>query len=178
MSAKSRLSCCIFYAKPFLASLSPDLINVSSLSPVLKLPVTPVVKEFTKRESAGSKVFIHSPREETGLAWRDTPATTCKGFELLLGNWGGCGAGCFSWSCIGYSLFWCYLRLQCPGIAVWHTWSSKFSEPLCLQGASRNFLALRIEPHKTRVGQASSGKEGLKWGLLFYPLWLLRWIYF
>ena len=51
---------------------------------------------------------------------------------------------------------------------MWHVHFCKFSEPLHLQGASSNFLVLRIKTHKTRVSQANSGKEGLKMGLLSY----------
>ena len=67
---------------------------------------------------------------------------------------------------------------------TWSVLSGKFLDPLRLQGASRNFLVLRIKAasrnflvlrikaHKTiRVshafwGPASSGKEGLRKGLL------------
>ena len=41
-----------------------------------------------------NKVFIHSPRKERGMVWRDTSAMRGWSFELLLGyNWikkGGC----------------------------------------------------------------------------------------
>ena len=58
---------------------------------------------------------------------------------------------------------------------VWYVLFCKFSEPMSPQGASSNFLVLRIKAYKTiRVnhalwGPASSGKEGLrKWLLSYY----------
>ena len=77
---------------------------------------------------------------------------------------------------LGCSLFRCYLRVQgLVVIVVWYVLFYKFQEPQCLQGASSNFLVLRIRAHKTiRVSHAlwhpaNSGKEGLrKWLLSYY----------
>ena len=64
--------------------------------------------------------------------------------------------------------------MQGPVTVVWYVLFCKFPEPLHLQGASSNFLVLRIKAHKPiRVSHAmwgpdSSGKEGLKGG--FCPI--------
>ena len=76
---------------------------------------------------------------------------------------------------LGCKLFPCYLWVQGPFgvLVVWCVLFLKFPEPLRLQGASGNFLVLRIKVCKTvRVvmlyGVQPSGKEGLKRGLLSY----------
>ena len=79
---------------------------------------------------------------------------------------------------LGCKVFRCHLRVQGLLLSILVAWGvlfHKFPEALHLQGASSNFLVLRIKDHKTiRVnhalwGPASSGKEGLrKWLLSYY----------
>ena len=40
------------------------------------------VKEFTKRRK--EQRFIHFPRAERGMVWRDTRAAKCRGVEFIL----------------------------------------------------------------------------------------------
>ena len=64
-----------------------------------------------------NKVFIHSPRRERGMVWRDISALRGGGFELLLDyhwikkGWGCCcmARGCWSVLKGGCGLFQCYL---------------------------------------------------------------------
>ena len=104
--------------------------------------------------------------------WREIPVLRGGGFELLSSSRGGCRTGRCSWSCIGCSLFHCYLWVQGLVVEVCPVLFRTFSEPLHLQGASSNFLVLRIKAHKTSQscfrGPGCSGKEGLKRG--FCPI--------
>ena len=121
--------------------------------------VTWAVKESQREESAESKGFIFTfPREGKGSCGgmhQHQPWGVGWGCELLLGDGGGCRAGCFSWSCVGRSVFRCHLwvlgavvgcGLGCP--------VSWVPQSLCLQGASSNFLVLRIKAYKKNQGQS------------------------
>ena len=133
------------------------------------------VKEFTKRRECRVKILFLLPQgRESAQCGRCAPAQARRGggFGLLAGNEAvvkqdvsvmlqlvsilslGAGSG--------------------PILVVCYVLFCKFPKPLSLQGASSNFLVLRIKAHKTiKVccalwGPASSGKEGLRKGLLCY----------
>ena len=93
--------------------------------------------------------------------WRDTLAVKYRGFGLLLDSWAGGRAGCFHPT---RTLFWCYLCVQGAGSAIWRTRFCKFSEPLCPQGASSNFLVLKIKSHKTESVKLALAKRAWKGG--------------
>ena len=87
------------------------------------------------------------------------------GFGLLWRNWEAVGQDVS----VGRKLV-SMLSLGAGSTVAWYVLFHKFLQPLRLQGASNNFLVLRIKAHKTiRVspalwGPASSGKEVLtKW---------------
>ena len=100
--------------------------------------------------------------------WRNAPARRGKGFRLLSGN------GVVVEQDVSFGLQLVLMLSLGAGfglgplvLVVWYVLFLKFSEPLCLQGASSNFVVLRTKVHKTiRVshalwGPTSSGKEGL-----------------
>ena len=62
---------------------------------------------------------------------------------------------------LGCNLFRCYLWVQDPVVlVVWYVLFYKFPELLSLQGASSNFLALRIKAHKTiKVSHAQGSSQ-------------------
>ena len=93
--------------------------------------------------------------------WRDTLAVKYRGFGLLLDSWAGGRAGCFHPT---RTLFWCYLCVQGAGSAIWRTRFCKFSEPLCPQGASSNFLVLKIKSHKRESVKLALAKRAWKGG--------------
>ena len=46
--------------------------------------MTQAMKEFTERRKCREQSFIHFPRKESGMVWRDTPPLRSGDFELLL----------------------------------------------------------------------------------------------
>ena len=143
-------------------------LGSKSLSPSSLL--TRMWKDSQTEESAESKCFILLSQERARARFQDIPALRGRGCEFLSGN--GVVAGQDVPVGKQSVIFGC--RVQCSVFVAWYFLFPKFPEPLHLQGASSNFLVLRIKVHKViwfshaLWGPANSGKEGLKRGLLSY----------